>query len=411
VVSEYSRLGLFKGFGVELEYMIVHRDSLAVLPIADLLLRADDGTQYDEVERGRLRWSNELVLHVVELKTNGPATSLTGLADEFQDQVAEINRLLEPLQGRLMPGAMHPWMNPDLETRVWPYGNRDIYHAYDRIFGCKGHGWSNLQSAHLNLPFATDEEFGRLHAAIRLVLPLLPALSAASPVMNGRITGLLDNRLEVYRFNQASIPSITGQVIPEAAFNQADYQRVILEAMYRDIAVHDPVGILQEEWLNSRGAIARFDRGTIEIRVLDVQECPAADLAIQQLLVVAIEELTAQLHASFLDQKLWHEGPLIDLFNRVLKEGRGCLIDDPRYLSMFGFKEKTMTVGELWQRLAGRLLPDEHVAWPALSVIFDKGPLARRLMAALGEDPSMDCLAGVYRELCDCLKSGRMFHA
>jgi len=38
--------------------------------------------------------------------------------------------------------------------------------------------------------------------------------------------------------------------------------------------------VLQNEWLNSRGAIARFERDTIEIRVLDSQETPAAELAI-----------------------------------------------------------------------------------------------------------------------------------
>ncbi|HAL85576.1 MAG TPA: hypothetical protein DCM31_01010, partial [Deferribacteraceae bacterium] len=37
--------------------------------------------------------------------------------------------------------------------------------------------------------------------------------------------------------------------------------------MYRDIAPYDPECILQEEWLNSRGAIARFDRKAIEIRL------------------------------------------------------------------------------------------------------------------------------------------------
>ena len=50
--------------------------------------------------------------------------------------------------------------------------------------------------------------------------------------------------------------------------------------MYDDIAPLDPDAVLQHEWLNARGAIARFDRNTIELRVLDVQECPRADLAI-----------------------------------------------------------------------------------------------------------------------------------
>ncbi len=405
------KLGLFQGYGVELEYMIVHRETLAVLPVTDALLRAAAGRTVNEVKRGPLRWSNELVLHVVELKTNGPAEALEGLAGEFSRQALEINRLLEPFSGMLMPGAMHPWMDPDIETKLWPHGNRDIYNAYNQVFGCRGHGWSNLQSAHLNLPFADDDEFGRLHAAVRLVLPLLPAIAAASPVVGGKVTGLLDNRLEVYRFNQARIPSITGQVIPEAAFTREAYQKVILEAMYRDIAPHDPAGILQEEWLNSRGAIARFERNTIEIRLLDVQECPAADLAIQQLVVAVIRELVSETRATREAQQAWHESQLAGIFTTVLREGRGCLIEDARYLALFGVDAASMTVGELWQTLAERLIPHQNEAWSALQVIFDEGPLARRLLAALGDDPDRDRLAAVYRELCDCLQEGVLFRA
>jgi hypothetical protein len=31
---------------------------------------------------------------------------------------------------------------------------------------------------------------------------------------------------------------------------------------------------MDHHFANSRGAIARFDRGAIEIRVIDIQECP-----------------------------------------------------------------------------------------------------------------------------------------
>ena len=153
-MSRPGQLGLFAGFGVELEYMIVDRERLSILPVADLVLQAAAGAQVNEIERGPLAWSNELVLHVIELKTNGPAAALNGLADTFTEHCRMINRLLAEHNGQLMPGAMHPWMDPDLDTRLWPHGDRSIYAAYDRIFGCRGHGWSNLQSAHLNLPFA-----------------------------------------------------------------------------------------------------------------------------------------------------------------------------------------------------------------------------------------------------------------
>jgi gamma-glutamyl:cysteine ligase YbdK (ATP-grasp superfamily) len=404
-------LRLFEGFGVELEYMIVDRERLSILPVADLVLQAAAGKQVNEVERGPLSWSNELVLHVIELKTTGPAAGLDGLADTFTEHCRMINRLLVEHNGQLMPGAMHPWMDPDLDTRLWPHGDRSIYAAYDRIFGCRGHGWSNLQSAHLNLPFGDDEEFGRLHAAIRLVLPLLPALAAASPVVNGRITGLLDNRIEAYRLNQARIPSITGHVIPEAVFNRTDYQKTILDQLYRDIAPHDPVGLLQEEWLNSRGAIARFDRNAIEIRLLDVQESPLADLAIISLLVAVLRELVAEVHASRGEQQPWSEVALADIFLRVLQEGRGAVIRDRRYLQLFGLDAECLSVGELWRALADRHIVQAAEVWSPLQVILDEGPLARRILHALGEDPDRDRLAAIYRELCDCLQEGRLFHA
>ncbi|MFU8877941.1 MAG: hypothetical protein ACNA7E_07345, partial [Wenzhouxiangellaceae bacterium] len=66
----------FTGYGIELEYMIVDRKTLAVRPIADKLLLDEAGNVANEVAHGELAWSNELVAHVVELKTNGPAESL-----------------------------------------------------------------------------------------------------------------------------------------------------------------------------------------------------------------------------------------------------------------------------------------------------------------------------------------------
>ncbi len=101
-----------------------------------------------------------------------------------------INGVLEPLGARLMPSAMHPWMDPHREMVLWPHENSSIYEAFNRIFDCRGHGWANLQAVHLNLPFRGDAEFARLHAAIRVLLPLLPALAASSPFIDGRLPGL-----------------------------------------------------------------------------------------------------------------------------------------------------------------------------------------------------------------------------
>ncbi len=256
-------LHLFEGFGVELEYMLVDQQSLNVRPMADQVMHQLAGEYLSEIEFGEVAWSNELALHVIELKTNGPASSLTPLPELMQQHVCQLNALLAPHHACLMPTAMHPWMDPWQELRLWPHDYSPVYEAYHRIFDCRGHGWANLQSVHLNLPFADDAEFGRLHAAIRLLLPLLPALAASSPVLERRLTGLQDNRMEVYRNNSRRIPSITAHVVPEAVYTCADYESQILQRMYDEIAPLDPEAVLQHEWLNVRGAI----RDSIAIRL------------------------------------------------------------------------------------------------------------------------------------------------
>src|SRR5204863_8607873 len=125
---------------------------------------------------------------------------------------------------RLCPGGMHPWMDPRVETRLWTGQNAEIYAMYDRVFDCRRHGWSNLQSMHINLPFCDDVEFRRLHAAIRLVLPLVPAIAASSPFADGRISSHHDYRLAVYATNSSRYPEVTGDVIPETVPSRAAYE-------------------------------------------------------------------------------------------------------------------------------------------------------------------------------------------
>lgn len=411
-MKQAGKLHLFEGYGVELEYMIVDRRSLSVAPLADRVLQAQAGALQNEVEVGPLCWSNELVLHVIELKTNGPVRSLKGLAEQFQSGIAQIEKHLSAHGGRLMPGGVHPWMDPQTETRLWPHGDHRIYEAYNRIFGCQGHGWSNLQSTHLNLPFQGDEEFGRLHAAIRLVLPLLPALAASSPVIGGRCSGLLDYRLRAYQQNQRKIPLITGTMIPEPVFTIADYRQQLLQPIYTAIAPYDPDGLLQREWLNSRGAIARFERDSIEIRLLDIQECPKADLAIIDLLCAVVKSLVDERWCSFEEQKDWVMEPLSKWLAAAIGDAERTRIYSPGYLSLFGFAGKQATMGALWQHLARALRPELIARKDApLAVILSQGPLARRILKKTGTSPSRRQLSQVYGQLCDCLAAGEMFHA
>jgi len=404
---------LFEAVGIELEYAIVDRTSLAVRPIADRLLEAASGRITGETLRGALAWSNELALHLVELKTNGPAPGFAGLAAAFQAGVAEANELLEPMGARLMPTAMHPWMDPAAELVLWPHEYAEVYAVFDRIFGCREHGWANVQSMHLNLPFDGDAEFARLHAAIRVLLPILPALAASSPFVGGRATGLLDNRLEFYRSHTRRIPSLVADVIPEEVFDRAGYEERIFARLRADIAPHDPEGVMQPEWMNARGAIARFDRGAIEIRLLDVQECPSADLALAGAVVGVLRALVEGTLAGAGAPRGFPHAPLAAILRDATAHGDEARIADAGYLELLGWKGRVpCRAGDLWRDLSERTLAGrcEAGAEAVLEVIFREGCLARRILrcadGAEGEE-----LRELYTELCRCLAEGRLLRA
>lgn len=413
MTANAGSLRLFEAFGVELEYMIVDRDTLDVRPIADQLLTRANGELTSEFDDGRIRWSNELALHVIELKTNGPARSLVEAARNFRDSLDRLREFAAASGARLMPTAMHPWMDPATELRLWPHDCNEIYQAYNRIFDCRGHGWANLQSMHINLPFADDDEFGRLHAAIRLVLPILPAIAASSPIADRRETGYLDYRMEVYRNNSAKLPSIAGLVIPEAVFTQADYEERIFNVAYREIAPFDPAGILQHPFLNSRGAIARFERGAIEIRVIDVQECPEADLAIAEVVTKLVRLLVSESLVPYPSQQRIETERLSDIFLRVIREADRAVIQDRAYLEAFGVSSQQATANEVWTVLLPRLVdprfadPLSPTAAAILDRILERGPLARRILTAAQHD--MSRLPSIYAQLCDCLEQGRLY--
>ena len=409
-MSAPPALHAFTGYGVELEYMIVDRQTLSVLPVADELLRKAAGACVAEVKRGSFGWSNELVRHLVELKNVSPNPTLESLSAAFQSEVLAINRLLESLGARLMPTAMHPWMDPLSETRLWPHDDDFIYQTYDRIFGCKSHGWANLQSMHLNLPFAGDAEFSRLHAAIRLVLPILPALAASSPIVEGRPTGFMDFRMESYRTNQARIWSTIERVIPDTVTRRAEYRSKILAPIYREIKPFDPDGVLRHEWLNARGAIPRFDRNAIEIRVIDLQECPQADLAIAAATTTVIQALYQDEWPPLSMQQAIGTDALVTVLHACIRDAEQAVIDDAGYLQLLGFPERQCNAGELWGHLVETLSPQRLEHWhEPLRVMLERGPLARRILRAVGPDFSKEHLHTVYQELCDCLEAGRMF--
>ena len=403
-------LHLFGGYGIELEYMIVDRDTLAARPISDEILREASGNVEGDHEDGEAAWSNELVLHVIEFKTNGPARDLGKLPALFAAQVSRVNMMLEKHGAMLLPGGMHPLFDPHAETRLWPHESNVIYETYNRIFDCRGHGWSNLQSTHLNLPFAGDAEFAWLHAATRLILPIIPALAASSPVADGRLQPALDFRLVQYAGNSARIPSATGKVIPEQVYSRESYYREILQRIWDDTAPFDPDGNLKGEFANARGAIARFDRMALEIRLIDSQECPTAEIAVCAMIAEVLKAVIAGIDRPIDDLKHWPVEPLAEILNACMAEAEHTEIRDADYLRALGVPGASATAGEVWRSLAARVLAADSPWRAPLDVILG-GTLASRLKTALGGEVSGESIVRVWKELAVCLAQNRLFTA
>lgn len=405
-----SDFSLFSVLGIEIEYMLVDRDTLCVQPKSDLILHTLANSLVNEIALGDIALSNELVMHVLEFKNHGPKAPHEPVVQQFQQTILQLQPLLEQHNLQLLPTGAHPWMNPLLETERWPHGDKRIYQQYDAIFNCQGHGWANLQSMHVNLPFATDEEFCLLHNAIRLLLPLLPALAASTPFLDGQPTGFQDSRLLYYGSNQRRIPEISGDIIPEFIESQQAYEATILQPMYQAIRPWDPEGLLQYEWLNSRGAIAKFDSKAIEIRILDSQECVQADLAIA--------------HAIYAILKWWHTRSYVYLdercdtkklkwvYDHSIKDGLSIRIEDSELLTQWQLPKRGRTLRDIWSFLLEQASSDlDKSSQLVLEHILTHGNLSERILRACGNDFSRSTLTNTYRQLGACLLNNELLNA
>jgi len=172
---------------------------------------------------------------------------------------------------------------------------------------------------------------------------------------------------------------------------------------------------MQGEWLNARAAIARFDRNAIEIRVLDTQECPWADLSIAAATVALVRSLydgdaIEREAAEPLDSRR-----LASILRSCARGAGTAAIDDADYLARLGFPGAHCLAGELWHHLLETTLlsdPARAEPWRApIEMILSRGSLARRIMRAVGDDYRHEALREVYGRLCRCLDRGLLFEA
>jgi len=150
----------------------------------------------------------------------------------------------------------------------------------------------------------------------------------------------------------------------------------------------------------------------LEIRVLDMQECPRADLAIAAALSCVARSLCdpAPSHQARL------RGLATEALARLLRAASAAAeaakIDDRDYLRALGLPDGPRSAGEVWRELVERDVRREPSAaehLPALERLLDGGSLARRILRSVGTAPSLEELRCLYRRLGECLHEGRLF--
>jgi gamma-glutamyl:cysteine ligase YbdK (ATP-grasp superfamily) len=241
-------------------------------------------------------------------------------------------------------------------------------------------------------------------------MPLLPALAASSPFAEGRPAPMLDMRIEAYRHNCDRVPSITARLVPEWVASRAAYEARILEPIYRDLLPLDPEGVLRGEWVNARGAIARFSRSAIEIRILDIQECPRADLAILQFIVEILKRLVDQTLAPYAEQKAPRTRDLERHLLSAAHSAGQSIIDDRSYLRALGVERGgRIRSGEVLRILLDRAAPANAPWREDIEFILRRGCLARRIRKAAGRAPDNARLRDIYMRLAGCLRDGVLF--
>jgi hypothetical protein len=242
---------------------------------------------------------------------------------------------------------------------------------------------------------------------------ILPALAAASPYADGRAPGPLDYRVEAYRTNAEAVPQINGDLVPDIVENRTDYERRVLQPMFQAIRSHDPDGILQHEWLNARGVIARFDRSALEISVIDTQECPSVDVAFAALVFDLAQSLYEREFARPTFETQLPNRTLAEILLKCVHDADRARIDSPEFLQLFGVARRECTAGALWENIAERLERESSTyarLWRnTMEFVVTRGPLSRRLLRAIGPRPSRAALHELYAALCDALESGKPF--
>jgi glutamate---cysteine ligase / carboxylate-amine ligase len=251
--------------GLEEEFSILDPETLELAPRYEELRAAADA------EPGlRDAVTGELISSEIEV-ISGPGANLAEAIAHQRERRAHMFALVARHAAALGSTGTHPWA----DYREQPIIDTEHYHRVED--GLKYVAWrNNTFSLHVHVGVNGIDRAVKVCDRLRPVLPLLLAISANSPYLDGRDTGLHSARTQSFTksFPRCGIPD---------PFGGWDSYRAYIEFL---IATRSIVEFTQVWW----SVRPHFSFGTVEVRICDAQATAQESEALASLMVACIAQ-------------------------------------------------------------------------------------------------------------------------
>ena len=289
--------------GIEEEFSILDPETLELVPRYEELRAAAEA---DPLLREGV--AGELISSEIEV-ISGAGQNLKSALKSQRERRGRLFALAEAHDVALGATGTHPWA----DYREQPIIDTEHYHRV--ADGLKYVAWrNNTFSLHVHVGVKDLDRAVRVCDRLRPVLPQLLAISANSPFLDGRDSGLHSARTQSFTksFPRCGIPD---------AFGGWDAYRSYIEFLLQTNSIVE----FTQVWWSIR---PHFSFGTVEVRICDVQANANESDALASLMVACIAQTMRDVdegvpfedHAPrLIEENMWRairyglDGRLIDL--------------------------------------------------------------------------------------------------